>query len=556
METIAMRKLSFLAAPLALALASGASARSAGPVDPAQLSATVKTLAGDDFQGRAPGTPGETKTVDYLIGRFKALGLEPGGAGGSWTQPVPLVRTKIGAGTIAAHMGGAVIGYTQGKDIYVNTVRPADRIAIADAPMVFVGYGVTAPERQWDDFKGIDLHGKIAVFLINDPDFAAQAGEPVANTFGGRRETYYGRWTYKYEEAARRGAIGALIVHDSPGAGYGWSTVTAPGGENYDIVRAADAPRVALQGWIEGEAAKALFARAGLDIEALRVSARRADFRPVPLKGVTFFADLAVAHDQVESRNVIAKLTGTTHPDETIMFGAHWDAYGIGAPDAAGRVVRAGAADDGIGVAGVLELARAFKAAPRTERTLLFALWSGEERNLLGSETYGAHPLYPLEKTVANLTMDVLQTAGAAHDVVLVGNGQSDLDDLLASAAAKQGRTITPEALPERGLFFRADHFSVVRRGVPSLLLMGMSGGHDLVQGGRAAGDEWLADYMKCYHQTCDLWSPKWDLRGAAQDVDLFYALGLELGNGRVWPNWKSGSEFKALRDKSMSERK
>jgi Zn-dependent M28 family amino/carboxypeptidase len=555
MEIIRMRKISFLAAPLALMMASGACAQAGGPIDPAQLSATVKTLAGDDFQGRAPGTPGETKTVDYLIARFKALGLEPGAAGGSWTQPVPLVRTKIGAGTIGAAVVGGAIAYTQGKDIYVNTVRPADRIAITGVPMVFVGYGVTAPERHWDDFKGVDLHGKIAVFLINDPDFAAQPGEPVANMFGGRRETYYGRWTYKYEEAARRGAIGALIIHDTPGAGYDWSTVTAPGGENYDIVRPADAPRVALQGWIEGEAAKTLFAKAGLDVETLRVAARRADFRPVPLAGVTFSADLAVAHEQVESRNVIAKLTGARHPDETIMFGAHWDAYGIGAPDAAGRTVRPGAADDAIGVAGVIELARAFKAAPRTERTLLFALWSGEERNLLGSETYGAHPLYPLEKTVANLTMDVLQTAGPAHDVVLVGNGQSELEDLLARAAAKQGRTITPEALPERGLFFRADHFSVVRRGVPSLLLMGMSGGADLVKGGRAAGDQWLADYMKCYHQTCDLWSADWDLRGAAQDVDLFYAMGLSLGNSRAWPNWKAGSEFKALRDKSASSR-
>ncbi len=333
--------------------------------------------------------------------------------------------------------------------------------------------------------------------------------------------------------------------------------MTAPGGENYDIVRTgADTPRVPLQGWIEGNAAKALFAKAGLDIDALRIAARRADFVPVPLTGVTFSADLAVAHEQVESRNVIAKLTGTRYPQETILFGAHWDAYGLGAPSADGRTVRAGAADDAIGVAGVLELARAFKAAPRTQRTLLFALWSGEERNLLGSETYGAHPLYPLEKTVANLTMDVLQTAGPAKDVVLVGNGQSDLEDLLAGAAAKQGRVITPEALPERGLFFRADHFSVVRRGVPSLLLMGMSGGHDLVKGGRAAGDQWLADYMKCYHQTCDIWSASWDLRGAAQDVDLFYEMGLKLANGRTWPAWKPGSEFKALREKSATDRK
>jgi Zn-dependent M28 family amino/carboxypeptidase len=556
MKTNKLIRLALLASPFALLASGTAGAQSSGPIDPAKLSEIVKTLAAADFEGRSPGTPGETKTVDDLVRRFKALGLEPGGADGRWTQPVPLVRTKIGAGTIVATAGGATISFAQGKDIYVNTVRPADRVAIANAPMVFVGYGVTASERQWDDFKGVDLHGKVAVFLINDPDFSAEAGEPVADTFGGRRETYYGRWTYKYEEAARRGAIAALIIHDTPGAGYGWSTVTAPGGENYDIVRSDPNARVALQGWIEGDAAKALFAKAGLDIEAQRKAARRADFKPVTLNGVGFSADLAVAHEQIESRNVIAKLTGTKHPDETIMFAAHWDAYGIGAPDAQGRTVRAGAADDAIGVAGVVELARAFKAAPRAERTLLFALWTGEERNLLGSETYGAHPLYPLEKTVANLTMDVLQTAGPAKDVVVVGNGQSELEDLLATAARAQGRTITPEALPERGLYFRADHFSVVRRGVPSLLLMGMSGGNDLVKGGRAAGDQWLTDYMKCYHQTCDTWSADWDLRGAAQDVDLFYTMGLKLANSRSWPDWKSGSEFKAIRAQSAPQRK
>jgi Zn-dependent M28 family amino/carboxypeptidase len=551
----AIRPLHLLLA--AALLAPAAFARGSAPIDPRRLSDIVKTLASDDFQGRAPGTPGEAKTIDYLVARFKALGLEPGGAGGSWTQPVPLVHTRIGAGTVSAKIGGAAMPFTLGKDLYVNTVRPVDRIAIADAPMVFVGYGVTAPERSWDDFKGVDLKGKVAVFLINDPDFSAEPGDAIANSFGGRRETYYGRWTYKYEEAARRGAIAALIVHDAPGAGYEWSTVTAPGGENYDIVRSAsDTPRVLMQGWIEGAAAKALFAQAGLDIDAQRKAARRADFKPVALTGATLSADLSVAHEQVESRNVIARLTGASHPEETVMFGAHWDAYGLGVPDAQGRTVRPGAADDAIGVAGVLELARAFKAAPRTQRTLLFTLWSGEERNLLGSETYGAHPLYPLEKTVANLTMDVLQTAGPARDVVLVGDGQSELEDLLAIAAKKQGRVITPEALPERGLFFRADHFSVVRRGVPALLLMGMSGGHDLAKGGRAAGDQWLADYMKCYHQTCDLWSANWDLSGAAQDVKLFYDMGLTLANDRAWPAWKAGSEFKALRDRSAAERK
>lgn len=542
----------------AAALTQPLAAQASGPIDPERLSAIVRTLASDAYEGRAPGTAGEKKTVAYLVDRMKALGLEPAAPGGSFVQPVPMIRTRIGTGTMRAAVGvAAAMSLVQGEGIYVSTIRPVDRVAIADAPMVFVGYGVSAPERQWDDFKGVDLKGKVAVFLINDPDFSAEAGDPVAGRFGGRREAYYGRWTYKYEEAARRGAIGALIVHDTSGAGYEWSTVVAPAGGNYDIARGpADPVPVLLQGWLEGRAAKALFARAGLDLDALRIAARRADFRPVPLPGAGFSADLPVDLERIESANVIGKITGSAHPDETVMFGAHWDAYGTGTPDAQGRTVRAGAADDAIGVAGVLEAARAFRGGPKPRRTVLFALWTGEERGLLGSEAYAAHPIHPLEKTVANLTMDVLQTAGPARDVVLVGDGQTDLEDRLAAAAAKQGRTITPEALPERGLYFRADHFSVARRGVPALLLMGMSGGHDLVTGGRAAGDAWLADYMTCYHQACDVWSPKWDLRGAAQDVDLLYTVGRELADGRAWPEWRAGSEFRALRDRSAAERR
>ncbi|WP_294392710.1 M28 family metallopeptidase [uncultured Sphingomonas sp.] len=545
------------AATVALAAASSGEAHASGPIDPSRLSAIVEALASDAYQGRAPGTPGEDKTIAYLVRQVKALGLEPAGPNGSFIQPVPLVRTQIGTGTMQAAVGaGQPIPLAQGQQVYVSTVRPIDRVAIANAPMVFVGYGVTAPERQWDDFKGVDLKGKVAVFLVNDPDFSAETSEPVSGKFGGRRMTYYGRWTYKFEEAARQGAIAALIVHDTPGAGYGWATVTAPAGENYDIVRGpADRRPVMLQGWIEGEAAKALFARAGLDLATLRIAARKADFRPVPLPGAGFSADLAVKQERVESRNVMAKITGATRPDETIMYGAHWDAYGVGKPDATGRTVRAGAADDAIGVAGVLEVARVFKAAKKPDRTIVFALWTGEERGLLGSEAYATHPLYPLGKMVANLTMDVLQTAGPARDVVLVGDGQSDLEDRLATAARAQNRTITPEALPERGLYFRADHFSVARRGVPSLLLMGMSGGHDLVAGGRAAGDAWLTDYMKCYHQACDTWSPKWDLRGAAQDVDLLYTIGRDLAGSRDWPQWRPASEFRTLRDQSAADR-
>jgi Zn-dependent M28 family amino/carboxypeptidase len=520
-------------------------------VSPERLSADVKTLASDSFEGRAPGTPGETKTIAWLIAQFKAMKAQPGGPNGSWTQPVPLVHTRMASGTVRAGDTALV----QGRDVYLSTVRGVDRVAIAGAPMVFVGYGVSAPERGWDDFKGLDLNGKVAVFLVNDPDFEAVAGDDAKGKFGDRRMTYHGRWTYKYEEAARRGAVAALIVHDTAGAGYGWNTVTAPAGENYDIVRKDPESRVMLQGWLEGGAATRLFAASGLDLAALRKAARRSDFRPVALKQA-FTTNLPVKHDTAVSQNVLAKLPGTKHADEIVMFGAHWDAYGIGAPDAQGRTIRPGANDDGLGVAGVLELARNFAKAPRTDRSLVFALWSGEERGLLGSETYAVNPVYPAAKTVANLTLDILQTAGPAKDVMLVGAGQNSLEDMLGDAAKAQGRVVTPEALPERGLFYRADHFSVARRGVPTLLLMAISGAPDLVKGGRTAGQAWLDGYMKCYHQTCDAWGADWDLRGAAQDVDLFKTIGTKLANSRLWPEWSAGSEFKSVRAETAAERK
>lgn len=555
-----VKSLLFFVVSLLMSVASQ-SARAASPspasIDPTRLSDIVRTLASDEFEGRAPGTAGETKTIAYLTQSFHALGLEPGGEDGGWTQTVPLVRTQIGTPqTLNVSFAGKARALTQGRDIYVSTVRNVDRVAIQNAPMVFVGYGVTAPERQWDDYKDVDLRGKIAVSLVNDPDFSAAAKEPVAQKFGGRRMTYYGRWAYKYEEAARRGAVAALIVHDTDGAGYGWETVIAPGGENYDLVRKNPAERLALQGWIEGTVATELFRSAGLDLAALRVQSRRADFHPIELKNARLSVDLPVKSTEIRSRNVLAKLTGSKYPDETIMFAAHWDAYGTGAPDARGRTVRAGANDDALGVASVLELARAFVAGPKPQRTLVFAAWTAEERGLIGSQAYAADPLYPLSKTVANLTLDILQTAGPARDVLLVGAGQSTLEDDLAKAARVQGRTVTPEALPERGLFYRADHFPLARRGVPVLLLMGISGGADLVEGGRDAGNKWLSEYMRCYHQPCDAWDSNWDLRGAAQDVALFHAIGSELANSRRWPQWRKDSEFNSVRMESARDRR
>ena len=487
-----------------------------------------------------------------------SLGMKPAGENGDWVQSVPLIHNVADKPTrLDIQIGGSVMPLIPGRDINPQTARPISQVAIADAPMVFVGYGVTAPERGWDDFKGADLHGKVAIFLVNDPDFEAASDEPVAGKFGGRAMTYYGRWTYKFEEAARRGAIAAFVVHETAAAGYGWNIVAGNAGGIYDVVRTADqvAPPL-VQAWIARDTAVNLFAKAGLDFEALKRSARDAGFKPVELKDARFSIDMSVKSERVQSRNVLAKLPGKTHPDETIMLAAHWDTFGIGEPDAQGRKIRPGANDDGLGIAGVLELARAFSRAPRTERTLVFAAWTAEESGLLGSETFGQHPLYPLSKTVADLTIDILQTAGPARDVVLIGAGQNALEEDLARAAATQGRTVTPDAKPERGLFYRADHFSLAKRGVPTLLLMGIGGGADLVNGGRVAGDAWVSDYTQhCYHQTCDAWSSTWDLRGAAADVDLFYRVALGLANSRQWPEWRPTSEFKTIRDASSAER-
>jgi Zn-dependent M28 family amino/carboxypeptidase len=558
-----MRISSFVLAAAIAALALPAAAQPkpepSGPISPARLSAHVKVLASSKLAGRAPGGPGEAATIAYLTAQFKALGLKPAGDRGGWTQAVPLIRFQVQPDAkFQLTAGGAPRALTETREIMAWTQRPVPNVKIADAPLVFVGYGVTAPERGWDDFKGVDLKGKIAVILINDPDFEAQAGEPVAGKFGGKAATYYGRWIYKFEEAARRGALGALIVHETAGAAYPWSTVVASNGDSYDVVQ-ADPAKVhpLLQGWIQRDVAVDLFRQAGLDFEAEKVRARTAGFRPVTLKGASFSADMGVATTRLLSHNVLARIPGTTRPNESVMFGAHWDAFGLGPPDASGDLVRHGAIDDGMGVAGVLEIARAFAKGPRPQRTVAFGVWTAEERGLLGSEYYATHPLFPLATTAANFTMDVVQTAGPSHDVILVGSGKDSLEADLVQAAARQGRTVTPDPHPERALFYRADHFSVAKRGVPTALIMGMAAGPDLVAGGREAGDRWVNDYTtRCYHQVCDNWSPSWDLRGAAQDIALFYDVGRDLANSTRWPEWNADSEFRRIRAETDGARK
>jgi Zn-dependent M28 family amino/carboxypeptidase len=555
-----MRITSFAVATALSALALPAFTQSAGsgPISPQRLSADVKILADPKLAGRAPGGPGEAGTIAYLVSQFKAMGLKPAGDKGGWTQAVPLIRFTVAPDSkFSLTAGGTTKPLGETKEIMAWTQRPTPRVAFENAPLVFVGYGVTAPERGWDDFKGVDLKGKIAVILINDPDFEAEPGEAVAGKFGGKAATYYGRWIFKFEEAARRGALGALIVHETAGAAYPWSTVVASNGESYDVVRPDPASvHPLLQGWIQRDVATDLFKASGLDFEALKKSARTAGFRPVPLKGASFSADMGVKTGRLLSHNVLAQIPGTAQPNESVMYGAHWDAFGIGPADASGDTVRHGAIDDGMGVAGVLEIARAFAKGPKPQRTVAFGLWTGEERGLLGSEYYATHPTFPLATMAGAFTMDVVQTAGPSRDLVLVGAGQDSLEADLAKAAAKQGRTITPDPHPEKALFYRADHFSVAKRGVPTILIMGMAAGPDLLKGGREAGDRWVNDYTsRCYHQVCDNWSPDWDLTGAAQDIDLLYEVGRDLANSTRWPEWNASSEFKTIRAQSASAR-
>jgi Zn-dependent M28 family amino/carboxypeptidase len=522
------------------------------------LSNIVKIMASDEFEGRAPGTPGEDKTVAYLIAQLQKIGLEPGGAKGSWTQAVPMMRSEVKSPIkMTFSSPETVLSLDQGISVSVDTATALTNITAADLPVVFVGFGANAPEQDWDDYGDIDLTDKLVIYLVNDPDFAAEPDEPVAGRFGNRRMTYYGRWAYKFEEAARRGAFGALVIHETKAAGYDWSVAAAGAGENVSLAnKDPKALPVRLQGWLHNDAAHELLATAGHDLDALRVKARQPEFQAFELEGIRFDADLEVDITTFDSQNVLGLIPGSARPDEVIMASAHWDAYGVGAPDEQGRTVRAGANDDALGSAGILELARVIKAQPALERSVLLAFWTAEEAGLVGSMAYAADPIFPIEKTVANFTLDILQTAGAAKDVILVGKGQSELEDDLARVAEAAGRYVTEENLPENGLFYRADHFSMARVGVPVLLMMGIAGGADLVVGGREAGNQWIADYVgNCYHKPCDAWSADWDLTGAVQDIELFHQLISELGNAKRWPAWKQGSEFKALREQSASVR-
>ena len=533
----------------------------AAPNDPhisaKALSEHIKVISSDAYEGRGPATPAEIKTIDYIVAQFKKEGLKPGGDShgrwGAWTQDVPLARFQV-SGPVAMSLteGDATVPLTQGEQAVVQTLTPVDHVAIKNAPMVFIGYGVKAPERRWDDFKGVDLHGKIAVVLINDPDYEADLG----GRFDGKAMTYYGRWTYKYEEAARQGAVGMLIIHETGPAAYGWQTVrNSNGNAQFDIVRAdASKAHPLLQGWIQRDVAVDIFKKSGLDFEVAKKAAQREDFHPVALTGATFSADYAVDHSQIVTHNVLARVVGKKRPDETIFYTAHWDHLGVGVPDAKGDKIYNGAIDNGTGVAALLELGRAFAHAPRTDRSVVLMVVTAEEKGLLGSAYYASHPIYPLGKTVADINLDALDADGLARNVSTSGNAPQTLQDDLVAFAKKDHRYFTPDPSPEQGHFFRSDHFPFAKVGVPALSI---DSGQDLVKGGLAAGSAWKKEYVAHrYHQPADEWSADWDLSGQVADITLVYKLGRHLADSDEWPVWKAGSEFKSVRDATATQRK
>lgn len=519
-------------------------------VDPERLSNLTRVLASDEFEGRAPGTDAETMTVEWIAQQFAALGLEPGGPDGSWFQTAEVSRTsQDGPAVLTASAGGRTVTFARADDIIVGSDRPVDRISLKDTPVVFAGYGVSAPERGWDDFKDVDVRGKVILVIVNDPDFGAPEGHPVANTFDGQAMTYYGRWPYKFEEAAAQGAAAVFVIHDTAGAGYPWSTLagssTAP---DLDIVRAdPEKERVAAQGWISGEATQKLLQLGGLDLDALRVAARSRDFRPVELDGVTMDIEFGQKADRIQTRNVIARITGTEHPEETVMFGAHWDGYGRGTPKNGDDIYNA-AVDNATGVAGILEIARLFAAGEKPKRSVVFVSWAAEETGLLGAEYYAANPVYPLETTVANINMDSLLPGDEIDpNIVVIGAGKSDLDDRLLPFAAREGRRLIPDPAPQAGAFYRSDHFPLARSGVPALFAAAGFTGHN------EASRDYVANR---YHTPQDEWTPDWTMTAAAADVQLIYEVGRQLAHSRDWPQWVAGSEFEGVRKQSEDRRR
>ena len=521
----------------------------------AQMEADLHThtaiLASDEFEGRAPSSRGEALTVAYIASAFAKLGLQPGN-GASWFQDVPVSSMTPAPMPLRVRGTDFDRELAFGGEFTAATQRQVDSVSLRDSPLVFVGYGINAPERGWNDYAGIDVTGKTVLVLVNDPGFATQ--DPAL--FNGNTMTYYGRWSYKYEEAARQGAAGVFIVHETAPAAYPWEVVELgfTGPQLGITAEDANVGAVEVEGWLTHEVAAELLAAAGLDYRRLKAAAQRPGFRAVAMADLTVSLELALHRESSNSRNVVGVLPGSQYPGESIIYSAHWDHFGKSEGENGEILIYNGAVDNASGVAGLLGLARQHAAAGPYQRSLVFLAVTAEESGLLGSGYYAQNPLLPNETAVANLNMDgVYSFDGRTRDIAVVGLGNSELENYLRDQADTQQRVIVPEPNPEKGYYYRSDHFSFAREGVPALYLTTAT---DSREHGKAWGQQQLDAYVAHdYHKTSDDYSADWDMSGAAEDVMLFFGIAATLANSRAWPNWSEGTEFKAKRDQSHAAR-
>ncbi|WP_369026344.1 M28 family peptidase [Qipengyuania sp. RANM35] len=522
----------------------------AGELSEDTMKRVVEKLSSDEFEGRAPGTPGEEKTVAYLIEEFQKAGLEPGN-NGSWVQKVPLVEItgEDFAPLSVTGKDGKAMSFAYGTDWVGATYRENQRVDLKDSELVFVGFGINAPEKGWNDYAGLDMKGKTAVILVNDPDYET---EGLTGEFNGRAMTYYGRWTYKYEEAARQGAAAAIIIHDTFPAAYGWNVVesswTGPQVHAQRGDKGAD--QTLINGWVQKPVAEKIFTAAGQDLTKLTAAAKQKGFKPVSL-GVKASTGFGNAIRTFESQNVVGMLKGSEAPEDYVLYSAHWDHLGRCKPDASGDDICNGAVDNATGAAALVALAEASVKAGPARRSQVFLAVTAEESGLLGSEYYAANPVFPLAQTVGGLNIDGLIPGGRSNDVTIVGGGKSELDKFLDWALGAEKRTGTPEPTPEKGYYYRSDHFSMAKRGVPMLYI---DAGEDLENGGKEAGAKLSEDYtVNRYHQPSDEFDAGWDLSGLMQQLQLYYRIGRSMAMSKGWPNWVEGDEFKATRDETCA---
>ena len=516
----------------------------------ADISARVKAISDDAFEGRGPGTVNGEAAAAWIADELKRIGVAPANKG-SYFQPVPAVSLTLDPNrshfSFATPKGPLMPKFADDA-VYWTPQFASPDVTVSKSDLVFVGYGVVAPEYHWNDYAGIDVKGKTVVILINDP--GNEDAKPDPKFFKGKAMTYYGRWTYKYEEAARQGAAAAIIVHETKPAAYGWQVVKTSNSGSKLWLEAKDGNKsmLPIEGWVTLDTAKSLFSRAGLDYAALKAAANKPGFKAVAMKGESLSVSAHSTVKHLMTRNVVGVLKGTRHPDDVVVFSGHWDHLGRNDALPGADKIYNGAVDNGTGVAMTLELAEKFAHEKRTDRSVAFAFWTLEEQGLLGSEYFGEHPLWPAKNIVGVFNIDADNPGPHSHDIEVPGSGQSEMEDVLKTALAKQHRVLTPDREPEKGSFFRSDHFSLAKQGIPAI---SADSGRDLLLGGIAAGQKLSDDYVDHrYHQPGDEWRPDWNMERPTDDTNAVYLAGVALANGEQWPDWYKDSEFRAMRDK------